>query len=706
MKIAKWVGQIICGLSIFLAVNINGVGDDKESTKKTEETKEIIVTASRHETKAFEAPYITEIISVNDIQNRNLSRTTPEIFSSNPSTMVQKTSQGQGSPYLRGFTGFRTLFLIDGIRLNNSVFRDGPNEYWNTIDSFTIDRLEIVKGSGSVLYGSDSVGGTVNALTISPKKDGWHSRVYERYASADSSNITRLEISSVINKSFGFIAGGSSKDFNDLSGGRHLGLQPKTGYEEQDYDIKCNYNFTPRDSLVFIAQKVNQPDVWRTHSTTYGITWQDSAIGTDKERSLSHMRQLTYLQYNRDDAGILGDKAKLSFSYHTQNEDQHRLKSDNKIEDQGFDVNTAGFFIQAERKVSFGHLTYGAEYYRDNVSSFMRKYKTNRTLESIGIQGSVADDAKYDLTGVFIQDEYPLNQKLNLTAGARYTQAKVDADKVEDPKTKKQISLSDRWSNVVGNLRLSYLANHDWNIFGGVSQSFRAPNLSDLTRLDIALSNEIETPSPGLKPEKYSTIETGVKNNLGKFASQGALFYTTVQDMIVRYPTGTIISGKNEVQKANIGDGRLYGGELSANYQIDTQWSLLSGVAWQKGEVDTYLSSALVKERKPMSIMPPAMGLLGVKWAEASGKQWIQAEFKGADKQDRLSPLDKLNTQRIPPDGTPGYVIYNMRGGAKLSEIFQLSIAVENITNRDYRIHGSGNNEAGTNFIISLTGGF
>ena len=81
-------------------------------------------------------------------------------------------------------------------------------------------------------------------------------------------------------------------------------------------------------------------------------------------------------------------------------------------------------------------------------------------------------------------------------------------------------------------------------------------------------------------------------------------------------------------------------------------------------------------------------------------------EIKSTDRQDRLSPLDKLNTQRIPPDGTPGYTIYNIRGGVNISRNFKTSLGIENIGNRDYRIHGSGNNEPGRNFILSVSGSF
>jgi hemoglobin/transferrin/lactoferrin receptor protein len=684
------------------------IGTNRDKPITPTKTEEIIVTASRSEMKPFETAYIADVITAEDIRHQKMSRSTPEIFSSDPSVTVQKTSQGQGSPFIRGFTGFRNLLLIDGIRLNNSVFRDGPNEYWNTVDSFTIGRLEVVKGPASVLYGSDAIGGTVNVITISPEQEkGFSARVSERYSTADTSSVARTEIDGALNPHLRIILGASGKNFNELKGGKHTGEQPKTGYEEMDYDLKTEYLINSKDRLVFVHQNVNQPDVWRTHATIYGISWQDTTTGTDKTRIYNHQRQLTYLQYYKDDAGFLGDKAKFSLSYHSQNEQLFRKRSNNKMERSGFDVNTVGVFAQMERATSLGHFVYGTEFYRDNVDSFSRKYLASGALDTIEIQGPVADDATYDLMGVFIQDEYPLKPSLNLTAGVRYTRASIDADKVKDPKiiTPTTIAISDIWSNLSGNLRLSYMPTEKWNIFGGVSQGFRAPNLSDLSRLDIALSNEIETPSPNLKPENYVSIETGTKTDLGKFSAQGAFFYTVINDMIVRYPTGVTITGLNEVQKANVGDGNIYGFEFKVNYQFNDTWSAFSGAGAQRGEVDTYISAG-VKERCPMSKIPPTMAILGIRRTDVSGKWWTELETKMADRQDRLSPLDKLDTQRTPPDGTPGYTIYNIRGGINISKNFKASLAIENIGNRDYRIHGSGNNEPGRNFIISVAGEF
>ncbi|HOW98651.1 MAG TPA: TonB-dependent receptor plug domain-containing protein, partial [Kiritimatiellia bacterium] len=124
---------------------------------------EVVVTASRTPRDPQAEAATVYGLNTQEQTTRQGLRTTPDLLKGLPSAMIQKTSTGQGSPFLRGFTGFRTLCLIEGIRLNNSVFRDGPNQYWNTVDPLSIARSEVVMGPGSVMYGSDAVGGTMNA---------------------------------------------------------------------------------------------------------------------------------------------------------------------------------------------------------------------------------------------------------------------------------------------------------------------------------------------------------------------------------------------------------------------------------------------------------------------------------------------------------------------------------------------------------------
>ncbi|RME81106.1 MAG: hypothetical protein D6785_09445, partial [Planctomycetota bacterium] len=261
------------------------------------ESQRILVTATRKKAKIFDVPYYSTLMDAKEVQNAFNNQTLSDLFKYDPTILGQKTGNAQGSPYLRGFTGFRNLLLIDGFRLNNSVFREGPNQYWSTIDPFIIRQIEIVKGSGSVLYGSDAVGGTVQILSKSPKYTGkayWKNKALYRYGSADSSHTSRVESLGYFNSQIGFIGGFSFKDYNDLVAGRHVGLQPKTGYEQMDGDAKLLVHLSPKTYMTFAYQGTRQMDAWRTHKTIYGISWHGTSVGKELKRILDQERQLAY----------------------------------------------------------------------------------------------------------------------------------------------------------------------------------------------------------------------------------------------------------------------------------------------------------------------------------------------------------------------------------------------------------------------------
>lgn len=675
----------------------------------------IVVTATRLDKDIDDTPYTGYSLSSETLQNEKGIRTTPDAFKELPGIMIQKTAYGQGSPYMRGFTGFRTLFLIDGIRLNNSVFRDGPNQYWNTVDPYSIDDFEIIMGPASVLYGSDAIGGLVNAHSVRPDYQdgsGYHfsGRGFYRWADAEDSHTGRAQLGAACEKGWGVVAGFTAKDFDDLEGGKDVGLQRKTGYDEYDGDIKLEYAFSTDSRITLAYQTVDQDDVWRTHATVYGVSWEGTQIGTDLARTLDQGRDLVYLQYGRRDKGALVDELRMSLSYHSQDEEQYRLRTSGgnlRSEIQGVDVDTLGLFTQAGSPSRFGRWTYGFEYYRDKVDSYRTDYngdvRQGGTTRSVGIQGPVADDASYDMLGVYVQDDIPATQALDLIIGARYSYMKADANKVQDPVTGAQISVDDHWDAVVGSIRGLYRLdpeNH-FSLFGGVSQGFRAPNLSDLTRLDTARSKEIETPSPNLDPEKFITYELGLKTRLQTFSSQLVYYYTDIQGMIVRAPTGRMIGTDYEVTKKNAGDGYLHGVELSFSWNFIRRMSAFGCFTWQDGEVEGYPTSSPNTEKEPVSRLMPITVQAGIRWTPMESV-WLEGLAVIADEQDNLSAADRLDTQRIPPGGTPGYQVFTLRGGWDIHRYVTLSAALENVTDEDYRIHGSGSNEPGRNFILSL----
>jgi hemoglobin/transferrin/lactoferrin receptor protein len=657
----------------------------------------IIVTASRIEERPLDVPYSVDVVGQQQIQDKQY-RSAPEALQEVPGVLVQRTASGQGSPFIRGFTGFRTLLLIDGIRLNNSTFRDGPNQYFNTIDPYSVDRFEVVKGPSSVLYGSDAIGGTVNAITKTPHGYGEGFRhevaLYQRGSSAERSYTVHPEAIVTFGQQFGAYVAGSYKEYGDIEGGRDIGRQHNTGYDEWSADFKLEYLLAPNQRLIFAHQELQQNNAARAHSTIQGISFEGSTIGTDLLRDLDQYRDLTYVQYRADRLDGFVNSVHASLSWQSQFEREDRIRGSGATTMQEFDVGTLGVSLQLTSRTPIGELTYGIEYYRDNVSS---------RSSSNPIQGVVADDANYDLLGIYLQDRIPLTDRFDLTLGGRFTYARAESDGAQDPVTGQQVSVEDDWTSVVGSIRANYFIVPDrWAVYGGVSQGFRAPNLSDLTRFDIARSNELQIPALNLDPEEYVSYEIGVKAGYENLSFQLAYFYTQINNMIVGRPTGAVIDGDFVVSRANAGDGYVHGVELGLSWRFHPDFTFFTSASWQDGEVDQFPTSAPVKERQPLSRLIPTTGIFGVRWDDPSRRFFVEGVLHLADEQNRLTTSDMADTQRIPPGGTPEYELVHLRGAWRVNENARLTLAIENIFDEDYRVHGSGVNGAGRNFILGL----
>jgi hemoglobin/transferrin/lactoferrin receptor protein len=666
----------------------------------------LVVTATRDERRVTEAPYATRLLNTDTIRLESATRTIPEALRHEPSIMIQKTAHGQGSPYIRGFTSQRNLLMIDGIRLNNSVFREGPNQYWNTVDPFSLHRIELVRGPFSTLYGSDAVGGTVNAITrgvrdLQPDSN-WDIRFYDRLSSAERSWISRGETIGRLTDDLTLTLGYTYKDFGDIEGGSTVGTQEKTGYDERDWDAKLEYFFDEDTYLVLAHQSVDIDGAWRTHKTIYGIDWEGLSVGSELHRILNQNRALTYLQLHQFNRNSVAEEIHAGISYHQQSEERDRLRTRDRRDIQGFDVNTLGAFLSLKSPSPLGTLIYGIEAYHDDVDSFGRSLNPDGSLKGASIQGPVGDDATYDTVGLYIQDEIALSDRLSLILGGRYEYAQAEADSVEDPETGERISVTGEWDAVIGSARFLYAITPDGALclFAGASQGFRAPNLSDLTRLDSARTDEIETPSPDLDPEHFVSYEMGAKAETAKLSGQIALYRTDIDDVIVRTPTGRIVDDDFEVTKLNGGDGYIQGVELDARYRLSRELTAFGAFTWMEGEIDTYPTSNATAVRETIDRQMPLMGRIGMRW-DVNDKVWLEGACTAAAKADNLSTRDRSDTSRIPPGGTPGYTVGDIRGGWNCTADLSLTLAIENITDEDYRVHGSGLNEPGRNIILA-----
>ena len=680
------------------------IGEEKKNkVKQAADLPAVVITATRSATPLPQVPAAVKTLDKKQMEER-LTRTFPEALRETPGVAIQKTSNGQGSPFIRGFTGFRNLMMIDGIRFNNSTFREGPNQYWNTIDQQALSRVEVLPSQGGTLYGSDAIGGTVNAFTkdsgyLSEAEGGFftHGLASHRYSTAEHSNVEHLETSIGEGQKWGLHAGVTLSQFGDVTDGSGR-RQPHTGYDQWAFNVRLDVALDDQWTFTAVHQQVRQNDVWRTHATTSGVSFAGTAIGTDRIRLFDQERSLSYVRLAGNDLNGFIDAASLTISLQTAGEEQFRVTGGGATTFQDVDVSTLGVDLQFESLSPIGKLVYGLDYYHDWLE----------TDGANNFAGSVADDSSYDLLGIFLQDEINLGDRVHFFLGGRFTHVRADAGKFQarDQTTGAVIgkgSFSDEYQNFSASARVIVdLDDQDhYQLYGGVSQAFRAPNMSDLTRDDFSQGNVFEIPSPGLSPETYLTLEVGLKAQTESLTASLGYFHTRIEDMIVRR---VITAGPPvTVSKANGGDGYMQGVEFSARWQIDPHWSLFGHIAWVEGAADQFIGNTTQKRREPLGKIAPLVGLAGVRWQTTDSRFWTEFVCLTYGEAGRLNTADMADTQRIPPNGTPSFWLLTLRGGYAVSEHLILTASLDNLLDQTYRYHGSGSNEPGFGANLGVT---
>ncbi len=279
----------------------------------------------------------------------------------------------------------------------------------------------------------------------------------------------------------------------------------------------------------------------------------------------------------------------------------------------------------------------------------------------------------------------------------------MDADRVSDPITGMQTGLDDNWSTTVYSARwLQEIVPEEFVLFAGVAEAFRAPNLSDLTRFDSSRSGEFEIPAPGLVPEEFLSFEVGVRSRQGAGSWSAALFHTRINKLIQRFPTGRTVGTETEITKANVGEGWVSGFEFQGRYSLTDQIQVRGMLTWMDGEADTFPTSAPVIVREPIDRLMPLSGSLGVMWQSTRTPLWAELIVRSAGHQGQLSTRDSNDTSRIPPGGTPGYGVWQLSSGYEFGNRVKTVLSIDNLSDIDYRVHGSGTNMPGRNLILSM----
>jgi hemoglobin/transferrin/lactoferrin receptor protein len=679
----------------------------------------LVVTANRSKLPLSDSAYTSSYLD-NDFFSEYTRRNIPDALTFTPGVLSQKTTYGHGSPFIRGMTGRSNLLLLDGVRMNNSTWRSGPVQYWNTLDSYSVDHLELIKSQGSVPFGSDAIGGTLTAFSKSSNyrdeaKGAFftHGSTYYEYRSnGEDSHIGRIEGDIGQGGIWGLKAGITMKDFGDIHDSA-IGTMQNTGYEENDWDLRFDMLLNPSTTLTMAYQATEQDDVWRWHRTTLNPGWNHdghvSAAGTWLENSYDQERSLGYIRISSEDpqvgAWLSRWSATLSYQQTAESEFQDRrsaasqsLSSTRYQQLQLNDIDTYGIDLEFESPMGPGKWIYGMDYYQDEVDTNAIRNKGAGYVFQPGSR-PVADDSSYQLFGLHSQYHWQATDKLRIESGARYTHARAEIGKRWDSNILADVSSEREWDNTVFSVRAIQELPHSWSLYGGVSQAFRAPNLADLSGSTTSRSGVETGGSVNLNPEDYVTYEIGARHSDDNTWFNAAIFYTDIENIITDVP---VSMGSTTTQADNGRNGFLYGFEIEAAWQINDQWTLSGFAGWQEGETETLAYEGGPQVTDPYSRALPLTASISLRWTNSSQKYWIEGRVLAAEEADRLSLADKGDNQRFPTNGTPGYVVPMVYAGCKATENLDLTLGLENISNIDYRSHGSGNNEPGFNAIIGI----
>lgn len=679
-------------------VDSTGVTTDASHGATRSEPDELIYSVNRLPESVFQTGRAVSVVSGADLRRRG-ARTLPEALMEEVGVFVQQTAYGHGAPIIRGLIGKQILIMINGVRLNNATFRSGPNQYLATIDLETVDRVEIVRGVGSVL-GSDALGGSINVVTRTglpqETEPALRGRLSTRVSSADRSRSLHGEVLGRA-RSSRFLVGATSQASGDVTGGADVGRQRSTGYGVHAGNVYVERFFGTR-VLSAAMQILEQHDVPRT----------------DRIGSGSHLRyvydpqrmQVASLRFEDQTSYGWADAVQLTAFWNRQDEAREEVLAASsgtmrRLSDS--DV-LAGATAEAALFVGAHRLVYGADVSRERIRS-RRTDVDLATGAGTAKRGLYTDRATYLTAALYLQDRFDLARWITTTLGVRYSGSRSAG---AETTSVGMLDLKGRAAALTGSASLVFHAR-DWlNIVANATSGFRAPNLDDISAFEIR-GEGTEVPNPRARPEHIDTYEIGFKYRSESLSASAFYFDSELSGLLVP-TTGTFgglgyidangngqrDAGESAVlQKQNMGAAEIHGSEAAVRYFPVSSFSL-SGNA-------TYTSGDNAEENDaPLSRIPPLFGAAAARWApDATARPWAEVAFVFAGSQRRLSAEDLRDT-RIGPGGTDGWRTLMLRGGAQPLPRLRVVAALENVFDRKYKYHGSGVFRPGRQVVMNV----
>jgi hemoglobin/transferrin/lactoferrin receptor protein len=726
----------MCLLPILTYAQTTGSGHD--SLKQN--INEVIVTANKFSEQSKYVAQKVEVINSAAIDN-SFTNNTAGLLEQTAKVFMQRSQLGGGSPVLRGFEASRILLVIDGVRMNNAIYRTGHLQNVITVDDDIVEKAEILYGPASTIYGSDALGGVIHLRTRKPVLSDTSKILYKtngslRYSSAYNECSAHADVS-IGGKKFGSLTSLSFSSFGDLRQGNSRNpLLPDFGKREQyidriggvdtilsnkDYNVQKFSGYRQYD----ILQKfIYQPKSSHTHelnlqySTTTDIPRYDRL--TDVRNGQLRWAEWYYgpqdrlmaaYQFTQSNLGGFFDQMMVGASYQKIQESRMQRAYKNPLRQNRIeDIQVMAFNADFRKSQGRNELNVGI----DGQFNLLESTAYYLNLEN-GERDNALDtrypDGNNRMTyaGAYVQHLYKIVPgKLILNDGFRVNHVSLNS-KFIDTSILHLPFTSVKQSNLTYSLNagLIYLPDSKSKVSLGFSSGFRAPNIDDLAKVfESAGGAQLVVPNPSLKPEQTFNFDLTMNRSFESgLTVELSGFYTMFNNAIVldRFSLNgadtVMYDGKwtPVVASQNKAEAYLMGFQGYVQFRPVRSFALYSTVTYTYGRYKDGINGNV-----PLDHIPPVYGKTGINFSHNFLSVDCYALYNGWKKLADYNPYGEDNLQYASNWGMPSWMTINLNTNWSITKSFKAQVALENIFDTNYRVFASGINGAGRNLVLKL----
>lgn len=724
-------------LYIFSILTLTTYAQIRKDTTTTKHLDEVIIATQKYLKPKKEIPQQVESISRKEIEFQNFQNTA-DILANSGNAAVQKSQQGGGSPVIRGFEASRILLLVDGIRMNNLIFRAGHLQNILTVDKNSIENMDVFFGPSSTVFGSDALGGAINMETKKAKlfsdiKKPFSGNAITRYSSVNEEKSIYFDLN-YAKKNWASLTSLSFNDFGDLKmgkkrnhnnpffGERELYIETINGVDTyvsnsdkyvQKFSGYKQYNLMQK--LAYKQSNGNLHDLNFQFSTTSDIPRYDRLTDANASglRNAAwfygpQKRLLAAYTFNKNKA-FLGSDLKLTASYQNGEESRHNRRFGNyNLQNRIEKTNAFAIDLDMRKKFTNSELLYGFESYYDylNSTAYTNNIQTGETtpLDTRYPNG----ENNMSRNDVYLTYSGKLSPKTNWNSGARIGYTTLKSTIKDDTFFPLPFnSISQNNITYSGTLGIIHNPSNNIRLVANIGSGFRAPNIDDLAKIFESGNDMVIVPNEDLKPEKTVTGDLGftIKSKNKRFQLDNTYFYTRFIDAIVtdtfQYNGATTIdyNGSTSLVMANQNKGKAFVTGFSTHlktYIIDNIL-LTANFNYTLGRIvnenDTY---------SPLDHIAPYYGKIGV----AYDNKYVILEgyvlYNGKKNLKEYSLNGEDNETYAPKGGMPSWETYNFKASSKTIFGATVYAGIENILDTQYRTFASGINAPGRNIYGGL----